>query len=141
MRRLFRIYNRLTDVSDHEYKFMVKNKSKYIDKARVFVRMLDFQDVHLERLPDYDNSDEPDTGSSYPLAWSTNSTVYDPISEDTWKDRVDENGNEKKTIYEDNYGNPDVFVIAKILQELDENAKQRKSTTDPKGAKQATRGE
>ena len=93
MRRLFRIYNRLTDVSDHEYKFMVKNKSKYIDKARVFVRMLDSQDVHLERLPDYDNSNEPDTGSSYPLAWSTNSTVYDPISEDTWKDRVRSKGN------------------------------------------------
>jgi len=138
MRRLFRIYDRLTDVSDHEYKFMVENKSKYIDKARAFVRMLDFQEISLDRI---DTENDPDTGRSYCLSYTNEATVYDPISEDTWEDRVDENGNEKQIIYEDNYGNPDVFVIAKILQELDENAKQRKSTTDPKGAKQATRGE
>jgi len=117
MKRLFRIYNRLTDVSDHEYKFMVENKSKYIDKAKTFVRMLDFQEINLDRL---DSENDPDTGDSFSLSYTNLATVYDPISEDTWEDRIDENGNRKETIYESNYGNPDVFVIAKILQELDE---------------------
>jgi len=121
MRRLFRIYDRLTDVSDHEYKFMVENKSKYIDKARVFVRMLDFQEISLDRI---DTENDPDTGRSHCLSYTNEATVYDPISEDTIEDQYDENGNEKQTIYEDNYGNPDVFVIAKILQELDEKEKQ-----------------
>jgi len=112
MKRLFKIYNRLTDISDHEYKFMVENKSKYIDKAKRIIHLLASQDVHLERLPDYDNSNEPDTGSGYVLAWSTEATVYDSISE--------EKPVERKIIFEDNYGVADVFVIAKILQELDE---------------------
>ena len=92
----------------------------------------------MDRL---DTENEPDTGRSYCLSYTNEATVYDPISEDKIEDEYDENGNQKQIIYEDNYGNPDVFVIAKILQELDENAKQRKSTTDPEGAKQATRGE
>tara|TARA_R100001369_G_scaffold25837_1_gene46948 strand:+ start:2782 stop:3150 length:369 start_codon:yes stop_codon:yes gene_type:complete len=120
MKRLFKIYNRLTDISDHEYKFMVENKSKYIDKAKRIIRSLDFQEIYLDRL---DGENDPDTGSSYCLAWSTEATVYDPISEDRQEDKIDENGNRKKIISENNYGNPDVFVIAKILQELDEEKK------------------
>ena len=117
MKRWFKVYNRLTDLSDHEYKFMVENKSKYIKKAKTFVRMLDFQEISLDRL---DSENDPDTGRSFCLSYSNEATVYDPISEDRQEDKIDENGNQKEMISENNYGNPDVFVIAKILQELDE---------------------
>ena len=107
MKKLFRIYNRLTDLSDHEYKFMVENESPYIDKARKILVLLEEQHIHLERL----DFDDPDTGNSYYL--DKNATVYDPVSEDDISKRRGE------IKYENNYADPDVFVIAKILQELD----------------------
>ena len=44
MKKLFKIYNRLTDLSDHEYKFMIENKSPYLDKARKILSLLEEQE-------------------------------------------------------------------------------------------------
>ena len=107
MKKLFRIYNRLTDLSDHEYKFMVESESPYINKARKVLNLLEEQHIHLERL----DFDDPDTGNSYNLDKSA--TVYDPISEDDINKKFGE------IKYEDNYDYPDIFVIAKILQEIE----------------------
>jgi len=107
MKKLFKLYNRLTDLSDHEYKFMVENKSSYIDKAQKVLSLLDEQHIHLQRL----NLDDPNTGNSYYL--DKQATVYDPVSED------DINKKYGEIKYEDNYADTEVFVIAKILQELE----------------------
>ena len=107
MKELYRIYNRLTDVSDHEYKFMVENKSPYLDKAQKVLNLLNEQHIHLQRL----NHDDPNTGNSYYL--DKEAVIYDPVSEDD----INKKGGEIK--YEDNYADTEVFVIAKILQELD----------------------
>lgn len=107
MKKLFKIYNRLTDISDHEYKFMVENKSSYIDKAQKIINLLNEQHVHMERL----DFDDPDTGNSYYL--DKQAVIYDPVSED------DINKRRGDIKYENNYGDGDVFLIAKILQELD----------------------
>jgi hypothetical protein len=111
-KKLFKIYNRLTHSSDIEYKFMVDNNSEYISRAKEIMKFLEMQDIDLRRLPDYNNSDEPDTGSSYFL-FIDEATVYDPMGEDDVNKR-------KKEIYEKNYDRPDVYLIAKALQETEE---------------------
>ena len=113
MKKLFKIYNRLTDLSDHEYKFMIENKSPYLDKARKILSLLEEQDIYLYRMPDYDNSDEPNTGSGFWL-FNKEATVFDKMGVENINTRRD---TEDK--YENNYDKPDVFVIAKILQELE----------------------
>ena len=106
-KKLFKIYNRLTNSSDTEYKFMVENNSEYISRAKEIIEFLETQDIDLRRLPDYDNSDEPDTGSSYFL-FTDDATVYDPHSESNPQKRF---GN--KEICEKNYDRHDVFLIEK----------------------------
>ena len=113
MKKLFKIYNRLTDISDHEYKFMVENKPSYINKAQKVLSLLEDQDIDLYRMPDYDNSDEPNTGSGFWL-FNKEATVFDRMGVEN---TITRSNSEDK--YENNYGRPDVFVIAKILQELE----------------------
>jgi len=113
MKKLFRIYNRLTDVSDHEYKFLAQCKSNHLDKAREIIAFLEDQDIDLYRMPDYDNSDEPNTGSGFYL-FNEEATVFDRMGVEN---TITRSNSEDK--YENNYGTPDVFVIAKILQELE----------------------
>ena len=56
--KLFKIYNKLTDNANKEYKFLAQCKSNHLDKAREIIAFLEEQDIDLYRMPDYDNSDE-----------------------------------------------------------------------------------
>jgi hypothetical protein len=110
--KLFKIYNKLTDNADKEYRFLAQSKSNHLDKAREIISFLEDQDIDLYRMPDYDNSDEPNTGSGYYL-FNKEATVFDRMGVEN---TITRSNSEDK--YENNYDRPDVYVIAMALQKV-----------------------
>jgi len=110
--KLFKIYNKLTDNANKEYKFLAQCKSNHLDKAREIIAFLEEQDIDLYRMPDYDNSDEPNTGSGFYL-FNKEATVFDRMGVENINTRRD-----AEDIYEKNYDRPDVYIIAMALQKI-----------------------